>query len=286
MIDQNDVTGSQPGRARKRLARHPYIVAAAVSAAVHLLVLAALTGGRAPVPVIAPIEPAPVIVSLYRLAPPPPPPPPPEPRQAPDPSPDAASAPEKASAPAVRKPARAATRPRPPRTPPPPTVATLPIPDVAVPAPFPTLGEAQLAGALTAGLGAGGTTGAGGSGAGGAGSGSGAGGPCDMVRRIQEALRSDPEVRAAITQAHRTEGTGRALLLWNGDWIQNPGQSGKGLAGVRQAIGLEVAFAPAACRSQSVRGFAVVTLADTPGAPRVALGTAAWRWSDLTGARR
>lgn len=284
MIDQNDVTGSASGRGRKRLARHPYIIAAAVSAGVHLFVLAALTIDSAPAPIMAPIEPAPVIVSLHRLTPPPPPPP--EPEVAPEPAPDAGPAPKEASAPAVRTPARAAARPRPPRTPPPPTVATLPIPAAAVPAPFPTLGEAQLAGALTAGIGAGGPAGPGGSGAGGAGSGSGAGGPCDMVKRIQEALRSDPEVRAAISQAHRTEGSGRALLVWNGDWIQNPGQAGKGLAGVRQAIGLEVAFAPAACRSQSVRGFAVITLADTPGAPRVALGTAAWRWSDLTGGRR
>lgn len=284
MIDQNDVTGVSPRRSRKRLACHPYIVAAAVSAGVHLVVLEALTVGRAPEPPPVPIEPAAVVVSLHRLIPPPPPPP--EPEQAPQPSADAAAAPKEASAPAVTKPARAATRPRPPRTPPPPTVATLPVPAVAAPAPFPTLGEAQLAGALTAGSGAGGPAGSGGSGAGGAGSGSGAGGPCDMVQRIQNALRSDPEVRSAIAQAHRTEGSGRALLLWNGDWIQNPGQSGKGLAGVRQAIGLEVAFAPAACRTQSVRGFAVITLADGPGAPRVALGTAAWRWSDLTGARR
>jgi hypothetical protein len=74
---------------------------------------------------------------------------------------------------------------------------------------------------------------------------------------------------------------GQALLVWDGDWRQNPGQAGKGLAGVRQAIALEVAFAPLACRTQPMRGLVLVTLSDGPGGARVALGTGRWRWSDL-----
>jgi hypothetical protein len=41
----------------------------------------------------------------------------------------------------------------------------------------------------------------------------------------------------------------------------------------------EVAFAPAACRAQSVRGMVLITLAD--GGGRVAFGDGSWRWSDL-----
>ena len=71
---------------------------------------------------------------------------------------------------------------------------------------------------------------------------------------------------------------GRAILVWNGDWIQDPGQAGKGLAGVRQAIALEVAFAPEACRRQPMRGLVLITFAE---GPRVAFGTGSWRWSQM-----
>lgn len=146
------------------------------------------------------------------------------------------------------------------------------------------IGEAQLAGALKAGTGQGAGVGSGPGGGGG--SGGGTGGSCDMVRRLQDALRADPEVRAAVAQAHRAmPASGRAILVWDGDWIQDPAQSGKGLAGVRQAIALEIAFAPRECRTQPMRGLAVIAFADGPGAPRLALGESSWRWSDLLGAR-
>ena len=145
---------------------------------------------------------------------------------------------------------------------------------------MPTVGEAQLAGALPAGAGSGGGAGGAG-GAGGGGGGSGDGGGCDMVRELQNALRGDADVRAAIASAHSAAGPGRALLVWDGDWRQTPGQSGKGLAGVRQAIALEVAFAPQACRRETMRGLVLITMSDAPGAARVVLGTGSWRWNDL-----
>ena len=107
-----------------------------------------------------------------------------------------------------------------------------------------------------------------------------------MVQRIQDALRDDARIRQTAAQAQGTLGANQALLMWNGDWLLSPGQEGKGLAGVRQAIAVEVAFAPPACRSQPMRGLVLLTLADGPAAPSVALGTGAWRWSDLTGAGR
>ena len=148
-----------------------------------------------------------------------------------------------------------------------------PAPD---PEPVATVGEAQLAGARTAGSGRGGGSGSG--------SGDGPGGGCDMVERLQAALRKDPEVRSAIGQAHRAANAGRrALLIWRGDWIRNPGQEGKGLAGVRQAIVMEVAFAPEACRNETMHGLVLISMAD---GSRVALGQSAWTWSDLLEARR
>jgi hypothetical protein len=108
-----------------------------------------------------------------------------------------------------------------------------------------------------------------------------------MVRRLQDALRDDPDIRAAVADAHRTADAGsRALLIWNGDWIQNPGQEGKGLAGVRQAISVEVAFAPKACQSQPMRGLVLLSLTEASTGPKVVLGQGAWTWSDLLDRRR
>ena len=130
------------------------------------------------------------------------------------------------------------------------------------------LGDSDLVGAATAG------------------SGSGGGAGCNMVRLLQTALRKNPRVQAAVAAAHpETIRAGRAILVWDGDWVRTNTQEGKGLAGIRQAIAMEVAFAPEACRAEPVRGLVLISLKDGPGAPRLALGSRTWRWSDLLFAR-
>jgi hypothetical protein len=153
------------------------------------------------------------------------------------------------------------------------------------PAPEIAVSEAELASAVTAQSEAAGG-GAGGAGSGGDGEGSGGGGRCDMVERLQRALRHDPQVRAALVEAKRAPGfAGRPLVIWNGDWVRHGLEEGKGLASVRQAIAVEVAFAPKACRAQSMHGLVLLSLNDAPGSARVVLGAGAWRWSDLIYAR-
>jgi hypothetical protein len=127
------------------------------------------------------------------------------------------------------------------------------------------LSDAQIASAATAGSGAAG------------------GGACDMTRWLQAALRKDRQVQAAVADAHRT--AGKALFVWNGDWIRSHGQDGAGLAAVREAIMWEVAFAPEACRAQPVHGLVLLSLDDRPGAPRLVVGSDRWRWSDLLHSR-
>jgi hypothetical protein len=107
------------------------------------------------------------------------------------------------------------------------------------------------------------------------------GGACDMGRLVQRALRRDPLVRTAVENAHRT---GKAIMLWNGDWVRTGGEDGKGLSAVREAIMWEVGFAPEACRNTPVHGLVLLSLAD--GSTRFAVGSGAWRWSDLLGVRR
>ena len=222
--------------------------------------------------------PPPILVELIE----PPPPPEPEPEPAPTEAPAAASpapAPP-APAPRIAPPQRQGNPPRLARLKPPPDVQ--PIQAAAAPPgpPLPLLGSGALAGAARAGQGVGGGGGGDGSGSGGSGS----GGGCDLLQRVQDALRRNAGVRRAVEAAHRDlHAAGKAIQIWNGDWLQSQGQSGKGLAGVRQAIALEVAFAPAACRAQAMRGLAVVSLDDSVDGAKLALGTGRWRWSDLLG---
>jgi hypothetical protein len=119
------------------------------------------------------------------------------------------------------------------------------------------MSEAELAGASSAGSGAG-------------------GGACDMAARLEAALRKDLLVRSAVAGF-----AGKALRVWDGDWVRSQGEDGKGLAAVREAMMWEVAFAPRACRSEPVRGLVVVSVESPEGRVRLALGASQWRWSDL-----
>ena len=217
----------------------------------HVAVLALLVGAQPDPPPV--VDPPPLVVQLVDPIPPPPPSPAPAEARKPD-MPKAKPAPPK----------RAVIVARPPKMAPPRSVVPVPAARIAVlEAPI-EVSDAELAGAGNAESGQ----------AGGAG---GAGGACNMTRRLQTALRKDPQVRAAVAEAHR----GRALMVWNGAWVRHPGQEGAGLAAVREAIQWEVAFAPETCRKTPVRGLVVLSLNDGPGAARLAVGSGEWRWSDM-----
>jgi hypothetical protein len=105
-------------------------------------------------------------------------------------------------------------------------------------------------------------------------SGAGGGGECNMTRMVQAALRRDPIVQSAVREMGA-----RAVMVWNGGWMQAQGEDGNGLAAVREAIMWEVAFAPEACRRQIVRGMVVLNISN--GGARLGLGVGEWRWSDV-----
>lgn len=156
--------------------------------------------------------------------------------------------------------------------------------------PMRLLGAAEMANASRAGSASGGGIGAGtgagdgaGQGAGGVGSGSGGGGACDMAGRLQNMLRRDARAQVTVRNAQRVlEAGSRAMHVWDGDWVQSTGQSGRGLAGLRQAIAVEVAFAPRECRTAPMRGLVILSLGDAPHDPRIALGAEMWRWDQLS----
>lgn len=231
--------------ARRQAANRRRLVTAGFSLAGHALILWALLNAHTDPP--RPIEPEPISVALVEAPP----------------------------AVAVAAPSAAAP-PSPVEPPPPPRNLARPArvrPEIE---PLPAgegraadqgveLSEAQLAGAATAGSGA-------------------PGRPCDMARRLQAALRRDPLIQSAVADASRARAAGsagKALFVWNGDWIRSYGQDGNGLAAVREAIMWEVAFAPEACRAEPVHGLVLISLNDGPGSARLVVGSGDWRWSDL-----
>lgn len=242
---------------------------AALIGALEIALLSALARTEStPAPEPSP----PIFVSLID---PPTPPPPQEPEPEPEIAPTAGQPAPDDTAPTIRPPSAPPPPVREPRIPPPPTVETVAV--TPAPPSLPLLTSAQTAGALRAGSGSGG--GSGGLGSGGEG---GSGGGCDMLQRLQDALRDDTRIRALVTQTHRSlNASGRSIQVWDGQWLQSPGEAGRGLAGVRQAIALEVGFAPRECREQSMRGLVLIAFDDDTNSPRLALGAAAWRWSDL-----
>ena len=253
-------------RARRELAKRRRPLTAAASLALHGLIVLALFNA-APTPPMA-LAPEPIVVELVAprfLVPAPVPVPVPTPDPAPEPpAPKTPAPPVPKPTPPKRSPvkARKAVLPAPPDVKPL-QAAEAPAADTAV-----EVSEAQLAGAATAGSGSGGGSGTG------AGEG---GGDCNMLARLQRALRKDPMVQSAVTQVHR----GKAIMVWNGGWVRHPGQEGGGLAAVREAMMWEIGFAPEACRKERVRGLVVVSLKDGSGSARLVLGENDWRWSDL-----
>ncbi|WGM46203.1 hypothetical protein KOAAANKH_01070 [Brevundimonas sp. NIBR10] len=268
-------------RGKTRSRRRPGL-AVAISLGAHLALLPLLFLVPADPPAFSSIDDD-FDAVILNLEPPPRPIPLPEPELTPEPAPD----PTPETTPSAASPAPPSPHPAPPpplRTraprPAPANVETV-VASVAPPVTFVGLGAEALGGATVAGSGSGEGSGTGS----GDGTGAGSGGRCDMVRRLQDALRDDADIRRTAAEAQGSIGRDRALLLWDGDWLMTPGQAGRGLAGVRQAIAVEIAFSPPACRRQTMRGYALITLGDAPGSPRIALGAPNWRWSDLAGGR-
>jgi hypothetical protein len=228
---------------------------AALSLAVHLGVLVFLiTALRSPP---APVETAPIVVTLVDERPRAPVD---HPKPAPKPAVVAVAQAQPAAAAPVPVPVKIKTPDRPAvarKSLAPIKTASLAASDAVADDPGNALSEAQIAGAASADSGP-------------------AGRPCDMARRLQSALRKDPLVQAAVASV-----AGKAIMVWDGDWVQNRGEDGKGLAAVREAITWEVAFAPPACRAEPVHGLVLISMGQAQGSTRLALGLEDWRWADL-----
>jgi len=234
-------------RTRRRLAAYDRGLGVAFSLVCHVAIVVALLSVRAPTPPLQ-IDPRPVpvvMVDEQTLFPKP---------ESPKPAPPAHKRPSpKPAAPTKSPPRRSFIRPTPAR----PAPESLAAGKIQADDSGTGLTVGQLAGAASADGGSG-------------------GGECDMARRVQSALRKDPLVRAAVTPT-----AGKAMMVWNGDWVKSHGEDGKGLSAVREAILWEVGFSPAACRAQAVHGLVLFSLNTPGGTARLAVGAGEWRWSDL-----
>jgi hypothetical protein len=240
-------------QARRQPAKRNRLLTAAASVVCHAAILLALVGAQPDPPPAA--DAPPITVQLVELRPEPPTPPSPKP---PSPEPPAPTPPKPKAAP-VEKPSpprRAIARPAPA----PPDVTPLLAETGPATNPDAEVSDAEFASAATADSGGGG-----------------GGRACNMLQWLQGKLRKDGRVQAAMADAHK----GRAIRVWNGDWVRHPGQDGAGLAAVREAIMWEVAFAPEACRTERVRGLVRLSINDRPGAASVVMGSGDWRWADL-----
>jgi hypothetical protein len=249
--DQVQLPTVLPLEPRPRPRKRGWLIGStAVSAAAHLGLVAAILLARTGPPQLIAVEPVQVKLVTWKR-----PVPAPRPAPTPSPSPDEPKHEPHVTPPPEKSIAR--------RSPAPPLADFLPVAPADRQANTESQGEltdADLAGAASAG------------------SGSGGGGDCNMARRIQNALRRDGLVQAAVAGA---SGPRKAIMIWNGDWVQSHSEDGKGLAAVREAIVWEIAFAPAACKAESMHGLMLISLNDSSGTARLAVGHGAWRWSDL-----
>ena len=248
----DDQAVDAPAEERRRLSTQRRIVAVNISVALHMSLFLVLIWNRAaPPPMLA--NPFPMEVTMIDA-----------PLLVPEPKPPPKASPAPTPKPPEPLKIKARKTPAPVR----PKVEPLPAAEVTKGETSSNqLSEGQLAGATTADSGP-------------------AGRNCNMVRMLQTALRKNPGIAAAVTAAHQSLGGNRAITMWNGEWIRTNGEDGAGLAGVREAMMIGIAFAPEPCRSEPVRGPVLISLNDSPGGARLALGSGEWRWTDLLTPRR
>ncbi len=109
--------------------------------------------------------------------------------------------------------------------------------------------------------------------------GGGSGDACGLASDIVAALRSDATAQAAVARipANRRSG-GNAVMLWNGRWAD------LGLRGpdpIRAAVVRRLREASSDCREEAVNGPRLLAISGGPRPTFLAVGSGAWRWSDL-----
>lgn len=105
---------------------------------------------------------------------------------------------------------------------------------------------------------------------------------CRILEGLQARLAASLEIRARLALIpKRSLSVSDAILLWNGQWIDETSVGGAAVLGpIERAVGVAVAQSPISCRNAVVHGPRLVTLSDAGDTKVLAFGSGDWRWAD------
>ncbi len=106
---------------------------------------------------------------------------------------------------------------------------------------------------------------------------------CDLTGPVQQALQADASSRLALGRIPpKARSVANAIMFWDAGWPADTALGGAAItAPIRQRIVEVVSAAPAICADQLVLGPRFVSVTDVTGTTVIALGSGAWKWSDL-----
>ena len=111
----------------------------------------------------------------------------------------------------------------------------------------------------------------------------GAGGGCDLVETVRQAITADVEVRAALARiAPEARSVANAVPLWNARWADPAVLGGTAvLEPIRRGIVASVRAAPPECLPGEVAGPRFIAVEDPGGTIVLVLGSGRWTWAQL-----
>lgn len=113
--------------------------------------------------------------------------------------------------------------------------------------------------------------------------GSGTSGECELAASVRQALEQNVEARTALARIPPpSRSVANAVMLWDGEWIAAERVGGPAALGaVRKAIAEALDRSSAECRARIEPGPVFLIVNGAPETIVLALGSGAWRWSDL-----
>lgn len=106
---------------------------------------------------------------------------------------------------------------------------------------------------------------------------------CALVATVRDALEQNVEARTALARIPSpSRSVANAVMLWDGEWIAPENVGGPAaLEALKEAITGAINSASAECRSRTEMGPVFLIVHGAPETIVLALGSGAWRWSDL-----
>lgn len=105
---------------------------------------------------------------------------------------------------------------------------------------------------------------------------------CGLEEGLRQALQRDPAVQAALTRTPPSaRSVANAVMVWDGRWVSRRELHASALEPVRRTIVAKVESATPACRQALNQGPRFITISGAADTTVLAVGSGAWRWSQL-----